>query len=305
MIKTLEIDGFRGIRSAKIEDLAPLTVFVGPNGAGKTTLLEAMLIAASCDPRTTLQHQFKEHRSLSSWRWLFFREQAECTISIRTEKEKLATVVLQTKGHDLRTVVKTGGHSGQTIAPDQKVATVSLIDADVADPQTPLTDVYTRAVERGRRNVAQEIVKEVLAGASGIEILTEHGKAVMHVVFDTFSVPIHLVGDGIQRVMRLALEFASRNEGTVLLEEPEVFQHPAAIRQTALAIRSSVARGLQIILSTHSLELIDALLNDAPPGHLQQMAFYRVQLNNGELSSSRLSGEEAKLARQQIEDDLR
>ena len=45
------------------------------------------------------------------------------------------------------------------------------------------------------------------------------------------------------------------------MEEPEVHMHPGAIRQCARAILAAVRRGIQIVLSTHSLELIDALLS--------------------------------------------
>jgi len=42
MIKSIEIEGLRGIKRAKIEGLAPLTMIVGPNGCGKSTVLEAV-----------------------------------------------------------------------------------------------------------------------------------------------------------------------------------------------------------------------------------------------------------------------
>lgn len=141
--------------------------------------------------------------------------------------------------------------------------------------------------------------------ASGIEILTEKSQPILHVVFGEYSVPLSLVGDGIQRVLRLSVELASRRTGTVLLEEPEVFQHPGAMRLTAKAILASVRRGIQVILSTHSLELIDALISAGADDDLAQIAFYRLQLQEGTLKSHRLSGPEAAFARSQIEDDLR
>ena len=47
MLTSLSIENLRGIRSAKIEGLAPLTVFVGANGSGKSTVLEAAGLACS------------------------------------------------------------------------------------------------------------------------------------------------------------------------------------------------------------------------------------------------------------------
>ena len=64
-------------------------------------------------------------------------------------------------------------------------------------------------------------------------------------------------------------------------------------------------RGIQVILTTHSLEMIDSLLALADDGELDKMAFYRANLEEGQLKTHRLSGKEASVARTEIEDDLR
>jgi predicted ATPase len=90
-----------------------------------------------------------------------------------------------------------------------------------------------------------------------------------------------------------------------LLEEPEVHQHPGAIRQSARAILAAVRRQIQVMLTTHSLELIDALLAESSAEDLAQLSLYRVQLQNGVLTSSRLAGPDIAFSRSEIEDDLR
>lgn len=47
MLNQLTIQGFRGIRSLTVDDLAFVNVLIGPNGAGKTSVLEAASIAAN------------------------------------------------------------------------------------------------------------------------------------------------------------------------------------------------------------------------------------------------------------------
>ena len=59
------------------------------------------------------------------------------------------------------------------------------------------------------------------------------------------------------------------------------------------------------MLTTHSLELIDALLAASSPEDLEKLSLYRLQLQAGVLKSSRLPGPEVAFARGQIEDDLR
>ena len=171
--------------------------------------------------------------------------------------------------------------------------------------QDPLHMLYTRVVEEGKRGAINKIVPEIVPGASHIEILTERNSPVVHVVFGDYSIPATLVGDGIHMVLRLALELAACRGGLVLLEEPEVHQHPGAIRQSARVITTAVRDGVQVVLTTHSLELIDALLAASTEDDLQRMAIYRVQLDNGVLKTTRRAGPDAAFARAEIEDDLR
>jgi len=165
--------------------------------------------------------------------------------------------------------------------------------------------LYTKAVQQGRRKEAIGIVSEVFPGVSNVEILTESGEPILHFVFADYSVPATLAGDGIQSLLRLSLELAASGGGVALLEEPEVHQHPGAIRRTARVILAAVRRQIQVVLTTHSLELIDALLAESSDKDLEQLSLYRLQLQDGVLKSSRLTGPDVAVSRREIEDDLR
>jgi predicted ATPase len=108
-----------------------------------------------------------------------------------------------------------------------------------------------------------------------------------------------------EALLRLSLELASSGGGVALLEEPEVHQHPGAIGQSARAILAAVRRHIQVVLSTHSLELIDALLAESSASDLAGLTVYRLQLQEGLLKSSRLPGPDIAFERTTIEDDLR
>jgi ABC-type multidrug transport system ATPase subunit len=118
-------------------------------------------------------------------------------------------------------------------------------------------------------------------------------------------VPVELAGDGTHALVCLALELAIPPQGLALLEEPEVHLHPAGVQLSARAILEAVRRGVQVVLSTHSLELIDALIGQATPDDLARLAVYRTRLRDGRLLTSRFSGAEAADMRLQIEEDLR
>ena len=165
--------------------------------------------------------------------------------------------------------------------------------------------LFTDAVRQGRREEAKGIAQNLVPHSTNIEILTEGDKPIIHLVFEDHSVPAAFAGDGICSLIRLGLELVSRPSGVVLVEEPEVHQHPAAIRQSVQAILAAVRRGIQIILTTHSIELIDALLAQSSPEDIEKLSVYRLNLDQGTLTSSRIPGAEAAFLRTEIESDLR
>jgi predicted ATPase len=145
----------------------------------------------------------------------------------------------------------------------------------------------------------------VVPGLSDIEILTDDEAPILHLVFADHSVPVEVAGDGIEMLLRLTPELASRPRGVVLMEEPEAHQHPRAIGQTAKAVLAAVRRGIQIIVSTHSLDLIDNLLAHSGDADLDRVSVHRLALAKGVLHCQRLAGKDVAFARSAIEDDLR
>lgn len=169
-----------------------------------------------------------------------------------------------------------------------------------------LDDVYTRAVEQGRKDFAVAAVREVLgADFRDITLLTDNRVPVVHVVFDDGSVPVSAAGEGVASLVRIALELAGRPRGTVLLEEPEAHQHPRIMWQTAEVVWATVKRDVQVILSTHSMELLDAFLATAPEDALEKLSVHRLALATGELGHTRIEGVDAVAMRSEFEDDLR
>jgi energy-coupling factor transporter ATP-binding protein EcfA2 len=170
---------------------------------------------------------------------------------------------------------------------------------------TSFHNLYTQVVQEGKYDDALAVAKAIVRDLSRIEILTPDDMPMVHLVFSDYAIPLAAAGDGIKCLLRLAFELATRKGGLVLIEEPEVHQHPGAIRQSAEAIVATVRRGVQVVLSTHSLELIDAILASSDPDDLERLCVMRLKLDRGALQSTRTGGSDVAFERSQIDQDLR
>jgi predicted ATPase len=331
VIESIAISRFRGIREGGLSGLTPLVVLVGPNGSGKSTIIEAALIGASPLTGKAIVQVIRRHEGGGSGPlWLLWRGgkagPAEITVTLATKESRLCRINLSPGAPDNQArfifeVIENGTsrfqlelqtldykyhyHQEGPFIPLDRLEEVQLVETYPTPFETPLDVLYTQAVQRGRRAEVKEFVRKVFPSLTNIEILTQGRTPILHIVLDDSSVPASLAGDGILSLLRLSLELAASGPGVAILEEPEVHQHVAALRQSARVILTAVRRGTQVLLTTHSLEFIDGLLAEASDQDLQALSLYRVQLQGGILKSHRLSGPEVAFSRGQIEDDLR
>ncbi len=169
--------------------------------------------------------------------------------------------------------------------------------------QTPLYDLYRSAVTAGTRDRAVAALQAVMPDLERVEILTEADLPVLCLTHTNRSVPVQLTSDGTRALVRMAFEVFATKAGLVLLEEPEAHQHPRFIGQVAEIIWAAVRRGVQVVLSTHSLELLDALLT--ADGDLAALSVHHLHLPGERLVVNRTAGDDAAFAREQIAEDLR
>lgn len=335
MITSVSIENLRGIREGKLEGLTPLTVLVGPNSSGKSTVLDALLIGAGKKPAACVGFVVRRRSGLlHGARWLLPKGAGDTAATIQVSVDRDGSrslslrwsdgIVERSLGDELTAKGAPGPYSsvvaavrgdivpGKAVfASDNTCATFdsskALSHAWMVDQRLshPLPTLYSRITERGRRQAVRDLVADVVPGLDVIEILTDHENPRLHLTFADRSVPVALAGDGVQTLVRTCLELATQPEGTVLLEEPEAHQHPGAIRQSARAIVAAVRRGIQVVISTHSMELIDALIEALGASDIDKLSLYRLKLVDGGLRSSRLDGEDVSMSRGEIGDDLR
>lgn len=182
---------------------------------------------------------------------------------------------------------------------------VRLVDPRSGGTHATLSRSYTDAVEEGRLPEVERLIAEVVPGLIHIHNLSDDaGAGIVHLALTDHSVPVALAGDGIQTLVQVCFALAQRPGSTVLLEEPEATQHPRSIYQAARAVVAAVRRGVQVILSTHSLELIDALRGELAED-LSMLSVHHLACPGGAMSVVRYTGSEVAIARDAIGEDLR
>lgn len=345
MITTIEIENLRGIRRGRLEGFGPLTILTGPNACGKSAILDALLIGASSEPGEAVGRAVARHpRTLNGARWLVHRSGTKTSVKLEDEAvgwesrlqwtENCPTALqakLEARGargpfsalgfqEQELTYSSHVRHSltvGFSLDNEYELSGATVADSSgprlrcftgLADPGLPtqLHPLFSKVYQEGRREAVEALIGTLVSDFVRLDILTEgEDSPVLHITTKERSVPVSLSGDGIQAFVQLALEIAVAPEGLVLVEEPEVYQHPKAIWQSARAILANVRRGVQMVLTTHSLELIDALLAQAEDADQEGMVLFNLLLEDGELKVGRRAGEEIAFARETLENDLR
>jgi AAA domain, putative AbiEii toxin, Type IV TA system len=330
VIRAISINNLRGIREGKLDGFTDLVVLVGPNNSGKSTVLDALFIGASANPQDslglTIERRLNFHQGSQ---WFLFRDKGRVVgpaeIVIRSDapqsrkttihhhqNDPAKTLLASIHSVDWKTIqaggrVKSKPESVrseiQDGVPPEDIPEIGMIDSSRNGHSLP--DLYTLVAERGLTKQAMSVITDLLPDVLDIKILTQQGQPIVYVDYKNGAQPLSLTGDGVRVLLQQSLELAAPAGGAVLLEEPEVHLHPGAIRQSARAMLAAMSRGIQVILTTHSLELIDSLLSEAKTEELDKLSFYRLQLQSGILKSYRHTGTEASRARTQIEDDLR
>lgn len=182
-----------------------------------------------------------------------------------------------------------------------------LVDVEAVRAPGALEDAHSR-IDRARQ--LPEVVRALQKSMPGLEdlrILKNGPDFILH----TFRrggeppVPAYLAGDGFKRFLELAAAVLDAKGGVVLLEEPEAYQHPRYLSELATLLHLAAKNGAQVILSTHSIELVDLLLHAPEADGLVYPTVHRLRLHEGTLRQTAIPHETAVSARDDLLEDLR
>ena len=331
MISFIAIENFRGINKGKIKGFAQLNVFIGKNNSGKSTILESLAISQNPDMLPDIVNRRGWH-GLDTILSIFRSRDIKKKILIRNDNHKVEINHVISQAHDVEFLTKTKGFDERVIALNVKITKdrtfikktrvyfdskgnyqnfveskskefekVFFIDHRSIYGKT-LIDAYNLVFEHGYKsherlmNVLNEVYPEIVdvrlfSEEVGPEIIYKHEK-----------VPFFAMGDGFKSAYIYLTHLMNIENGYIICEEPENYQHPSSRKLIVRGIIKSAKRN-QIFISTHSIELIDEIL--AETANIDIKFFVPNLDENGKLDWYAFDKEEAEFRRRELEADLR
>jgi len=139
---------------------------------------------------------------------------------------------------------------------------VTLIDARLlSEPEHVERKVWSKLLAKRLDKLIVELVREEYEpDAEDLTYMPFAGSYMLAVKLSRTTVPIDSLGDGARMAVLLASIASTIEDTALLLEDPEVHQHPKGLG-TLMKFLLSVARKrrLQLFITTHSIELVNII----------------------------------------------
>ena len=333
---SVQVESYRGIGGLTLDATGRINLIVGVNNAGKTSLLEAIyLLAHQNDERALLDaiHWRARLEGGSPPLWLVEQLPRSSRISGRfdqvpddttsVEFETIAdaasdvedqTSFLSKLAIDSRygerpqhtTVVFFGDRARQTRFDGQhwlcRSAFTSPFSANRPDT---LARCNKESLEAGTKpQIIEFIRRHVDSGLLNIELADRFNRfLVAHEGFER-AMDLASFGEGVRRVFEIGLLCAGVRGGVLLVDEFENAIHTELLPGfTRLLQDLATELNVQVFLSTHSKEAIDAFVLNGHPG--DDVVGYAMNRTDGGVEVRRYDGERLRKLHDAVDFDLR
>lgn len=334
MLESLTIKGFRGHRERILRRLARVNLLVGPNNAGKTAVLDAVeMLVRDGHPRTlaslagrrageyTSAYDYREGDSLpAAVRYLFhgYGDSGHALFELTSEGKPARTLKVSWEDRseegvypgaaELRVmrdgneeeILGAGTHaSGPSPAhrSRERVQFVSPLGATAASLR-PLWGAIVGNPDEEQVLAAMQILDDRI---DRIVFSTDTDNEPTPKIFVRLKgvrerVPLSSLGDGMRRMLGIAIRAVKARDAWLLLDEVDSGLHFSAMERLWRWLLAYAAESnIQIFATTHSSDCVNALgwLHGSDPAMTEAVALFR--LDPGEVAATRYSTDELQV----------
>jgi AAA15 family ATPase/GTPase len=294
--KQINIEKYRIIKKLKIHHLSRVNIFVGKNNSGKTSLLEAIyLLSQLNDIHASLELERYRGKFDESFnpKWLARNLNEEINISGSTDQNEVFVSILPQKTNALinksgyissllvtASVDQTDLESNVNIFSDKSPEiyyqqNYVLCHAAMTSPyrfnESLLKKAHSIAVKQRymddiivflRENIDPDLIRIEMVNIDGENRFYVNTSS-SHTSFD-----ITKYGEGIQRIFEIALLMGYCQNGILCIDEFESAIHKSLLIAFSKYVHQLAEKfNVQVFLSTHSKECIDAFIKNKYNNH--------------------------------------
>lgn len=118
-------------------------------------------------------------------------------------------------------------------------------------------------------------------------------------------IPLSLYGDGMKKALTMLNAIINTRNGIALIDEFETVLHTSAMKKVfSFVMEAARTLGVQLFLTTHSLEAVDKMLETGGE-YIENMRIIRLKKKNGKTYSHIMNGREALENRKEYDLELR
>jgi energy-coupling factor transporter ATP-binding protein EcfA2 len=311
VIKRLRLENFKGVVEGEAE-LDKLTILVGPNNSGKTTILEALFLAPNplrqipYVPTTAVQLLLEYHKTLSETGYTFLLNKYIANNMV-IKVDDLELLFTKINGSGIAVKVTYLSQSGETgildlgyLRPDGNVEVRSNVQ--IADNTLLLSTklakfaheylqrrwieiLNTRAPALISREVSRFVSEEYVNVTA--EPFTAGSMTFYVMLADGTRIRLSDLGAGVHLYVVNRLLYEHYRPDVVLWDDLETHFNPRLLTHVVEWFADLVEEGKQVIVSTHSLEVVETLT-----AFVEDAAVLLTSLRDGKLKVRKLGPKE-------------
>jgi len=302
-LSEIEIIKYKKLENLKINKLNRINIFAGVNNSGKSSLLEAInLLINQNDTYNFLDMQrirgkFPKLNAL--WLNSEFRDKIEIKgrfnyvpISLNIQKEEEETDNLDKNNYlstfefestfgdeNLKSSVRLFQDKNEKFYKTIRVVcNNSYSNPYLIQNRTYLEKSYAKAVSKDILKDILTFIKDNIDNDITDIRFTKECIETFQVNHKDFTVDLSGFGDGLQAIFYIALQFASAENGVILIDEFENGIHYSLLEKfTEFIQKLAIKLNVQVFLTTHSKETIEAFVNNGFEN--EDINFYRISKN--------------------------